>query len=173
MEREVADAHRVLELAAEFGVEVKIPTDIHVGFEVPDKLRPHLRVPSRVVKVEEIPFGSYVFDIAVEDSSGPSGTASEIKSILANAGTVIYNGTVGLYEVEQFAAGTDWIVDTIAACNAGVKLVVGGDGVAAVNRRMAGAKEAKKKFTLCTGGGAALKYLATQQLSALDCIDSR
>jgi len=173
LEREVADAHRVLELAAEFGVEVKTPMDIHVGFEMPDKLRPHLKVHSRVLKAEDVPFGSYVFDIAVENGSAPSETANEIRSMLADAGTIIYNGTVGMYEVEQFAAGTEWIVDAIAECNAHAKLVVGGDGVAVVNRRMGGAQEAKKQFTLCTGGGAALKYLATRQLSALDSIDMR
>jgi 3-phosphoglycerate kinase len=38
---------------------------------------------------------------------------------------------------------------------------------------MGGIKEAQKRFTLCTGGGAALKYLATQNLSALDGLDER
>ncbi|UCD58212.1 MAG: phosphoglycerate kinase, partial [Candidatus Hydrogenedentota bacterium] len=173
LEREVAAAHRLLELAAEFGAEVKIPADLHVSFELPDKFRPSLKVPSRVVGAREIPFGSYVFDIAARGDPGPTETAERIRNLLEDAGTVIFNGTVGLYEVEQFAAGTDWIVDAIAGCRAGVKLVVGGDGVAAVNRRMGGVQEAKKKFTLCTGGGAALKYLATQTLSALDGLDER
>ena len=126
-----------------------------------------------VVGVEEIPFGSRVFDIAAGDGSGSGRTADEVEAMLADAGTVIYNGTVGLYEVDQFATGTDWIVGAIAACDARVKLVVGGDGVAAVNRRMGGIQEAQKKFTLCTGGGAALKYLATQNLTALDGLDER
>jgi phosphoglycerate kinase len=123
------------------------------------------------VRVEEIPFGSYVFDIATDGATGPTRTAEEIRSILAGAGTVIYNGTVGLYEVEQFATGTRWIIDAIAECNAKIKLVVGGDGVSAVNRQMGGIERAKERFTLCTGGGAALKYLATGSLSALDGLD--
>jgi phosphoglycerate kinase len=173
LEREVAAAHRLLELAAEFGTKVMIPMDVHVGFEKPDKTRPHLKVRSRIAGVEEIPFGSYVFDIAANHSSGHTRTAEEIKAILAEAGTVLYNGTVGLYEVEQFAAGTNWIIDAIAESKAQIKLVVGGDGVTAVSRQMGGTEEAKKKFTLCTGGGAALKYLATQTLSALEGLDGR
>ncbi len=173
LEQEVGAAHRLLELAAEFDAHVIIPKDLHVGFGIPDKIRPKVRVPSQVVRAEDIQFGSYVFDIAPRSDSGPTRTASEVKAALANAGTVIYNGTPGLYEVEQFAAGTNWIVDTIAECSAEVKLVVGGDGVGAVNRRMGGINEAKKRFTLCTGGGAALKYLATQNLSALDGLDER
>jgi phosphoglycerate kinase len=173
LEREVAAAHRLLELAAEFGTTVVTPRDLHVGFEIPDKTRPRLRVRSQVVGVEQIPFGSYVFDIATADGSGATRTAEEVKAMLSDAGAVICNGTVGLYEVEQFATGTDWIVDAIAESKADVKLVVGGDGVAAVNRRMGGIQKAKQKFTLCTGGGAALKYLATQSLSALDGLDDR
>ena len=128
---------------------------------------------SRIVGVNEIPFGSYVFDIAANHSSGLTRTAEEIKSILSEAGTVLYNGTVGLYEVEQFAAGTNWIINAIAESKARIKLVVGGDGVAAVSRQMGGTEEAKKRFTLCTGGGAALKYLATQNLSALEGLDDK
>ncbi len=155
LEREVAVAHRLLELAAEFDIRVVIPMDLHVGFEKPDKTRPRLTVRSRIVGVEQIPFGSYVFDIAAEGPTGTTRTAKEIQSILANAGTVIYNGTVGLYEVEQFATGTRWIIDAIAESNAKIKLVVGGDGVLAVNRQMGGIEKAKKRFSLCTGGGAA------------------
>ena len=173
LEQEVGAAHRLLELAAEFDAEVIIPKDLHVGFAIPDKIRPKVRVPSQVVPVEEIQFGSYVFDIAPQSESGSTRTASEVKAALGRAGTVIYNGTPGLYEVEQFAAGTNWLVDAIAECKAEVKLVVGGDGVGAVNRRMGGIDRAQKKFTLCTGGGAALKYLATQSLSALDGLDER
>jgi len=171
VECEVAAAHRLIELAGEFNACVKIPKDFHVGFEMPDKFRPRLKVPSQVVGVGKIPFGSCVFDIAAEDGSAAGRTSDEIRRILADARTVIYNGTVGLYEVEQFATGTDWLVGAIAACDADVKLVVGGDGVTAVNRRMGGIREAEKVFTLCTGGGAALKYLATQNLSALDGVD--
>jgi phosphoglycerate kinase len=173
IEREIAAAHRLLELAAEFDTRVVIPTDLHVGFEKPDKTRPGFTVRSRMVEVEEVPFGSYVFDIATEGPTGPTRTAEEIRSILAGAGTVIYNGTVGLYEVEQFAVGTCWIIDAIAESDATIKLVVGGDGVSAVNRQMGGIEKAKKRFTLCTGGGAALKYLATGSLSALDGLDRR
>lgn len=173
LEREVAAAHRLLELAAEFNAKVIVPMDLHVGFEMPDKTRPRQKVRSRIVGAEQIPFGSYVFDIATDGPAGRTQTAEEIKAILADAGTVIYNGTVGLYEVEQFAVGTRWIIDAIAESNAEVKLVVGGDGVTAVSRQMSGIEEAKKKFTLCTGGGAALKYLATQTLSALEGLDAR
>jgi len=173
VEREVAAAHRLIELAAEFDVKVVIPKDVHVAFELPDKFRPLLRVSSRVVDAESIPFGSYVFDIAATSNGAVTRTASEIQAILADAGTIIYNGTVGLYEVEQFIEGTNWIVDAIAQCPTKVKLVVGGDGVTAVNRRMGGIETAKEKFTLCTGGGAALKYLATRTLSALDGLDER
>ncbi len=173
VEREVAAAHRLIELAAEFDVKVVIPKDVHVAFELPDKFRPLLRVSSRVLDAESIPFGSYLFDIAAASDGAATRTAGEIQAILAEAGTIIYNGTVGLYEVEQFAEGTNWIVDAIAQCPAKAKLVVGGDGVAAVNRRMGGIEAAKEKFTLCTGGGAALKYLATRTLSALDGLDER
>jgi phosphoglycerate kinase len=173
LEREVAAAHRLLELAAEFGARVMIPADLHVGFEKPDKTRPNLKVRSRIVGVNDIPFGSYVFDIAANHSSGLTRTAEEINSILSEAGTVLYNGTVGLYEVEQFAAGTNWIINAIAESKARIKLVVGGDGVAAVSRQTGGTEEAIKRFTLCTGGGAALKYLATQNLSALEGLDNK
>ena len=73
-------AHRLLELAAEFDIRVVLPMDLHVGFEKPDKTRPRLTVRSRIVGVEQIPFGSYVFDIAAEGPTGTTRTAKEIQS---------------------------------------------------------------------------------------------
>jgi len=173
VESQVSAAHRLLELAAEFDVEVKIAADLHIGLAVPDKFRPKKRVPSKTACADEIPFGAYVYDILPEYNHAQTRTGDDIKGILEGAATVILNGTVGLYEVEQFSAGNDWLVRTIADCGAELKLVVGGDGVAAVNRRMGGIQEAEKTFDLCTGGGAALKYLATQSLSAFDGLDNK
>lgn len=167
-ENEVAAAYRLLELARERGVKVIIPKDVVAAFAFPNVTDPKSKVKAEIARVDEIPEGTYILDIAATDNEGnETETIKEIREVLRTAGTVIWNGTMGLVEVEQFRSGTDTVIKLINSCGAKKKLVVGGDGVAAVNRCLRMDKAAKR-FTLCTGGGAALLYLATQNLTALD-----
>ncbi len=81
-------------------------------------------------------------------------TIQAAETILNSAATIIWNGPMGVFEIDQFAQGTVSMAETIAECR-GITIVGGGDSVAAVNRF----NLADKMDHVSTGGGASLEYL--------------
>jgi phosphoglycerate kinase len=94
--------------------------------------------------------------------------AAEIANILSGAGTILWNGPVGVFEFEQFAGGTEAVSRAIAASNA-FSLAGGGDTLAAIDQF----DIADKISYISTGGGAFLEYVEGKTLPAVAMLEQR
>ena len=128
---------------------VQIPTDVVAA----DARRADAA--TKVVAADAIPAGWSGFDI------GP-GTAAAFADTIADAGTVVWNGPMGVFELEPFAAGTRSVAQAVADCR-GFTVVGGGDSAAAL--RAFGLADAVDH--LSTGGGASLELLERGDLPGL------
>ncbi len=142
-------AQSFLDEARRKGVDFALPVDIVAA------PRLEVGVESRVVGADAIPGDWMGLDI------GPR-TIAEFKSKLVGARTVIWNGPLGVFEIEQFAKGTLGIAEAVAASGA-YSLVGGGDSVSAVKK----AGVADKISHISTGGGASLEFLSGKQLPGI------
>jgi 3-phosphoglycerate kinase len=116
----------------------------------------------RMVSVEEIPAGWRMVDIGPE-------TAKRFSESLGDAGTVVWNGPMGVFEIPDFAAGTEAIARTLAELRGATTIIGGGDSVAAVNRL--GLEE--KLSHVSTGGGASLEFLEGKTLPGIAALSDR
>ncbi len=98
---------------------------------------------------------------------GPK-SAQALEAILRNAGTVVWNGPVGVFEHEQFAAGTRTLAHAIAESKA-FSIAGGGDTVAAINKF--GVTE--RISYISTAGGAFLEFLEGKKLPAIEVLEQR
>jgi len=155
-EDKVELAKQMLEQAREKGVELVIPTDAVCAQKM------EAGVEKKVFTCEEgIPEGWAGYDI------GPA-SVELIKSKLADAKTVVWNGPLGVFEIEDFANGTKAVAEFIASLTEkGVTTVVGGgDSAAAVSQF-----GLEKKFShVSTGGGASLEFLEGKELPGITSI---
>lgn len=143
-----------LDQASAAGVELVLPVDVVVADEF------SATADTRVVPSDAIEPGWRGLDI------GPK-TVALFASRIADAGTVVWNGPMGVFEMEPFAAGTRGVAEAIAASNA-VSVVGGGDSAAAI--RLLGLNEAD--FThISTGGGASLEFLEGKDLPGLTVLE--
>ncbi len=143
-----------LELIEIAGEKLHLPTDVVVA----DAFSPDATV--QVVEVEKVPSGWRVLDI------GPQ-TLETFKREVNGAGTVFWNGPMGVFEMAPFAAGTMELARTIAESNS-VSIVGGGDSASAI--RQAGL--ADQITHLSTGGGASLAVLEGRQLPGLTVLQA-
>jgi len=141
-------------LIAENG-NIPIPTDVVVGKEFNENAVATLK------KVEAISDDDMIFDV------GPQ-TSQAFKKILENAGTIVWNGPVGVFEFDQFGAGTKALSLAIAE-SAGFSIAGGGDTLAAVDKY--GIKD--KVSYISTGGGAFLEFLEGKKLPAVEILEER
>jgi phosphoglycerate kinase len=129
--------------------KVSVPTDAVIAKEIAaDAL-------TAVVTVADVPEGWKILDI------GPT-TAAQYSAEVARAGTVFWNGPMGVFEVEPFADGTRAVAEAVAACD-GYTVVGGGDSAAA----LAKFGLAERVSHLSTGGGASLEFLEQGDLPGL------
>jgi len=109
-------------------------------------------------------------DVSVQDEIidyGPE-TAKKVADIIKSAGTILWNGPVGVFEMDAFAKGTKVISHAIAQSNA-FSVAGGGDTLAAVDKY----DIADKVSYISTGGGAFLEFLEGKKLPAVDILEQR
>jgi phosphoglycerate kinase len=137
------------------GDRIGLPADVVVAADIsPD-------AQARVVDVDQIPAGQKGLDV------GPV-TADAFGGAVSDAGTVFWNGPMGVFEVAPFAAGTRAVAEAIAVSNA-FTVVGGGDSAAAVRQLGIG----EDRFDhISTGGGASLEYLEGRTLPGVAVLES-
>ena len=151
----VATARDLMEKAAHSGAEIPLPVDVVVATEVSSDAK------ARLVGVDEVRADDMILDI------GPA-SAEALAKRLESAGTIVWNGPVGVFEIEQFGAGTRRIAEAIAASNA-FSIAGGGDTLAAISRYGVG----DDISYISTGGGAFLEFLEGKKLPAVAVLEER
>jgi phosphoglycerate kinase len=157
VEDDKLDLARALEAKAkEKGVEFLLPTDVVVA----DKFAADANV--QIVNVNNIPDGWMGLDI------GPD-SIKVFQAALADCKTVIWNGPMGVFEMDKFAAGTFAIANTLAEISksGAITIIGGGDSVAAVEK----ANLADQMSHISTGGGASLELLEGKVLPGIAALD--
>ncbi|MGA0216364.1 MAG: phosphoglycerate kinase, partial [Vulcanococcus sp.] len=142
--------------AAAKGVQFLLPTDVVLA----DNFAPDAN--SQIAKVDAIPDGWMGLDI------GPD-SVKVFQDALADCKTVIWNGPMGVFEFDAFAAGTNAIATTLADMSGKgcCTIIGGGDSVAAVEK----AGLADKMSHISTGGGASLELLEGKVLPGVAALD--
>lgn len=143
-----------IEQAARDGVELVIPVDVVIADDFSADAN------TKVVAATDIPDGWKGLDI------GPATTAAFAAQI-ADAGTVVWNGPMGVFELAPFAAGTKGVAQAMIASDA-MTVVGGGDSAAAI--RVLGLDESAFSH-ISTGGGASLEFLEGKELPGLRVLE--
>ena len=133
-------------------VEIPLPTDVVVATEFSDKAEAVVRA------VADVQDDEMILDIGPE-------TASRFGALLKDAGTILWNGPVGVFEIEQFANGTEQLAMAIAESDA-FSIAGGGDTLAAIDKY----DIAEKVSYISTGGGAFLEYVEGKTLPAVTAL---
>jgi phosphoglycerate kinase len=147
------EVRAVMQRATERGTLIELPHDVVAAPDV------SLDAPRRTVPAAEIPRGQKGLDI------GPK-TVEEFARILADAKTILWNGPMGVFELEPFSAGTRGVATAIAGASA-FSVVGGGDSLLAVRR--AGLEDSFDH--LSTGGGASLEFLEGKPLPGIEVLE--
>ncbi len=145
-------ANDMVKKAADKGVKLLLPVDTVIA----DKFAPD--ADSKVVKAGEIPEGWQGLDIGPE-------TVKLYCGAVADAGTVIWNGPMGVFEFEKFAAGTKAVAEALSKTDA-ITIIGGGDSAAAVQQL----GYAEKMTHISTGGGASLEFMEGKELPGVACL---
>lgn len=148
-------ANQILKLAEEKNVNFILPVDTVVAKE-PDE-----NSDSKVVSISEIEDEYRGLDI------GPKTIAMFVKEI-KQAGTVVWNGPVGMFEIEKFAEGTKKIAQAMAESDA-ITIIGGGDSAAAVEKF--GLE--KQMSHVSTGGGASLELMEGKKLPGIEALEDK
>ncbi|SHK21934.1 phosphoglycerate kinase [Anaerobranca californiensis DSM 14826] len=148
-------AKELLEKAIAKKVELLLPVDLVVA----DKFDPN--ADSKVVAIDQIPADWMALDI------GPK-TVQLFADRIAGAKTVVWNGPMGVFEMDAFAKGTEGVAKALADSN-GITIVGGGDSAAAVEK----VGLADKMSHISTGGGASLEYLEGKVLPGVECLKDK
>ncbi|MGL5440665.1 MAG: phosphoglycerate kinase [Filifactoraceae bacterium] len=148
-------ALEILKKAKEKNVEILLPLDFHVSNEFSDKTN------SYFTDTDEIPDDYMGLDI------GPR-TIEAFKISLESAKTVIWNGPMGVFEMDKFAKGTETIANILSILDA-ITIIGGGDSAAAVEKL----GYAEKMTHISTGGGASLEFLEGKILPGIDVLDNK
>ena len=151
----IPEAKRLMEAAKAKGGEIPVPTDVVVGKEFSESAE------AVVKKVEDVADDDMIFDIGPE-------TAARFASMMKEAGTIVWNGPVGVFEFDQFGEGTRVLGEAIAASGA-FSIAGGGDTLAAVDKYGI----AEQVSYISTGGGAFLEFLEGKKLPAVEMLEQR
>jgi phosphoglycerate kinase len=151
----INEAKAIIDLMAKRGASVPIPVDVVVANELSPLARAN-RVASSEVQPDDM-----ILDV------GPK-TSAELTNIIAHAGTIVWNGPIGVFEIDQFGGGTKMLAAAIAHSPA-FSIAGGGDTLAAI------AKYGIEKQVdyISTGGGAFLEFLEGKTLPAFAILSER
>lgn len=152
---QIAQAQAVIDLMKRRGADVPIPTDVVCAKELSADARAEIK------PVDQVADDDLILDI------GPD-SARRLADILAGAGTIVWNGPVGVFEYEQFAQGTRVIAQAIADAK-GFSIAGGGDTLAAIAKFGI----ADNVGYISTGGGAFLEFLEGKTLPAVEVLQQR
>ena len=148
-------SQNIIEKAKGLGVKLYLPVDSVVG----DKFE--AQAETRITTVQEVPKDWMILDI------GPA-TSLLFSEVLENAGTIIWNGPMGAFEMEAFSKGTMAMVRSLAGSKA-LTVVGGGDTDVAVHK----AGESARISYISTGGGAFLELLEGKQLPGILALEKK
>jgi phosphoglycerate kinase len=151
----VDEAKRLTAAAESRGGEIPIPSDVVCGKEFSETAEATLKPVSQVAEDDMI------LDVGPE-------TGARFADILKTAGTIVWNGPVGVFEFDQFGAGTEAMAHAIAESSA-FSIAGGGDTLAALDKY--GVKD--KISYVSTGGGAFLEFLEGKKLPAVAVLEER
>jgi phosphoglycerate kinase len=151
----VKEAHAIMDMMKARGAEVPLPTDVVVADEVSALAR------ANKISVDDVAAHDRILDVGAK-------TSARLTDIIAHAGTIVWNGPVGVFEHPQFAGGTKMMASAIAHSDA-FSIAGGGDTLAAI-----------AKFHIhddvdyiSTGGGAFLEFLEGKKLPAIEVLELR
>jgi phosphoglycerate kinase len=151
----VNEAKTIIDMMAARGAAVPIPVDVVCGKEF------SAATPAVTKRVEDVAEDDMIFDI------GPK-TAQTLAEIIKRAGTIVWNGPVGVFEFDQFGHGTETLARAIADSSA-CSIAGGGDTLAAIAKYGI----ADKVSYISTGGGAFLEFLEGKTLPAVEILEQR
>lgn len=151
----IPEAQRLMAQAKARGGNIPVPTDVVTGKAF------SADTPAELKSVAAVAADDMIFDV------GPA-TIEELTAILKNAGTIVWNGPVGVFEFEQFGAGTKALAEAIAQSEA-FSIAGGGDTLAAIDKYGV----AEQISYISTGGGAFLEFLEGKTLPAVAILEER
>ena len=152
---QIDQAKTVIDIMAKRGAGVPIPVDVVCGKSF------SAETPATEKAATDVADDDMIFDIGGQ-------TANTLADILKNAGTIVWNGPVGVFEFDAFANGTKKIAEAIAESE-GFSIAGGGDTLAAIAKFGI----ADKVGYISTGGGAFLEFLEGKTLPAVDILQQR
>ena len=154
-EADMLDVARDLAANRSDRAEIPVPTDVVVADEF------SADAAATTKGIEAVTANELILDIGPE-------TTQRFSKILADAGTIIWNGPVGVFEFDNFGAGTKALAEAIAASSA-FSVAGGGDTLAAIDKYGV----ADKISYISTGGGAFLEFVEGKKLPAVEILEKR
>jgi len=151
----IEDAKKIMVKMKVRGADVPLPTDVVVGKKFAADAE------ARTIAVDDVRDDDMIFDV------GPK-TSKAIADIVEQAGTIVWNGPLGVFEFDQFAGGTERLAKAIAA-GPGYSIAGGGDTLAAISKF---GIENDVDY-ISTGGGAFLEFLEGKSLPAVAILEER
>lgn len=154
-EDKIEVAAEILAKAKQQGTQLLLPVDVVVAPELAES------APAKVVAADAIPADQMGLDIGPETSKLYADTISQVK-------TAVWNGPMGVFELEPFAAGTRAVAQALAA-SAAISVVGGGDSAAAVAKFGL----SSQMTHISTGGGASLEFLEGRELPGVAALQDK
>jgi phosphoglycerate kinase len=151
----VGEAQAIIDIMKARGAQVPLPVDVVVADELSALAR------ANPVEVSAVRPDDLILDVGAK-------TAKMFADLILKAGTIVWNGPVGVFEYDQFGSGTKAIAEAIAASK-GFSIAGGGDTLAAVAKYGI----ADRISYISTGGGAFLEFLEGKKLPAVEVLEQR
>ena len=151
----IGDAKKLLDLAEQGQLSIPVPVDVVCAKEFSENAT------ATVKNVDQVDNDDLILDIGPE-------TAAHYAELIKSAGTIVWNGPVGVFEIDQFGEGTETLSRAIAASNA-FSIAGGGDTLAAIDKYQI---KDQVSYT-STGGGAFLEFLEGKELPAVAILKER